>query len=146
VAQVATQVVDRFYLVWFARDIAAILALMSPAVRMTQHFEDPAVPFAGTGIGKPALEARLNGIFSAWRFLRIDPQHQHSDGVNLRTNCDFEVQHLATGEIFDGTLRHFWVVRDGLITHLDEHLDVARFKAFLRLLGLPSELKHERDE
>ncbi|MEQ1647762.1 MAG: nuclear transport factor 2 family protein [Hyphomicrobiaceae bacterium] len=138
-AEGSISVIDRFYEVWFARDVAAILDLMSPVVRMTQHFEDPAVPFAGTGVGKAALEARLDGIFSAWRFLHIEPRHFQSDGVNIRTNCTFEVQHIATGEVFDGTLRHFWVVRDGLITQLDEHLDVARFKAFLRLLGLPSD-------
>ena len=131
-------VVDSFYAAWFARDVDAAASLVGDLVRLTQHIEDPALPFVGTTVGKPAFQQRLEMIFAEWRFLSALPRHLNVEREKVRTVCAFEVLHLATGEVFDGTLRHHWIVRDGLIIHCDEYLDVARLKAFLRLLGLSS--------
>ena len=132
------QVLEAFYDVWFRRDVIAVMAMISPVFRMTQHFDDPALPFTGTSVGRAAFQHRLEQIYADWRFLTAKKKYLQVDGERVRTNVTFDVQHLATGEVFDGTLRHFWVVRDGQLLHLDEHIDVERLKAFLRLLGLPS--------
>lgn len=128
------ELIDRFYRTWFDRDHDAMAATLSPLVRLTQHFADPALSFTGTSIGKTAFRARLEAIFRDWIFDRAEPRHDRIDGNHIRTNCSFELRHIASGEVFDGTFRHDWRIDGGLITHIDEQIDVARLKAFLRLL------------
>jgi len=131
-------VINDFYDAWFRRDVDGVMATMSPLVRFTQHFADPALGFTGTSVGKPAFKARLEMIFRDWCFDHAEPRHDRVDCDHIRTNCRFEVRHLESGAVFDGTFRHDWRVSQGLITHIDEQLDVARLKSFLRLLEASS--------
>ncbi len=80
---------------------------------------------------------RIAKINADWCFLKAIPNHNYIDQDTVRTSVEVEIRHLESGETFEGTLRHVWRVRNGLITELDEYVDVARLKAFLRLLGLP---------
>lgn len=130
-------VVNGFYAAWILRDVPALLAYLSDDVKLTQHFEDPALPFAGATVGKRALKARIEMIFNDWVFDHAKPINIPVDHETMRTRCPCVIRHIATGQSFDGSLRHVWVVREGRIVQIDEYLDISRLKAFLRLLGGP---------
>lgn len=131
-------IVDAFYAAWILRDIETVAAYFSDNFRLSQHFSDPMLPFTGETIGKAAALARLQMILGEWRFLKFEPTLTVADGTSVRTTCPFILQHLRTGEIFDGSFRHIWRVSDGKLASVDEYLDVDRLRAFLRLLGLPA--------
>ncbi len=135
----AITVVDEFYAAWKLRDVAGVLAVLSPVVRFTQHFDDPALPFTGTSIGIAGFEKRLRQIFKDWQFLSATVTHQHILDDSVRTHCGFEIQHQATGRCFTGTLRHYWVVRDGAITQIDEYLAALDLMSFVTLLQQSSD-------
>lgn len=131
-------VVAAFYTAWLARDVPAMLAYIANDMQLSQHFEDLALPFPGTTSGKDAFKARIEMIFADWSFDEARPKTLLADELTVRASCPFVLRHIATGETFEGTLRHVWRVREDRIFQCDEYLDVARLKAFLRLLGLPA--------
>ena len=131
-------VVDRFYKAWFQADMPGIAACLDEHIRLSQHFADPALPFTGETYGRGACVIRLAKINADWCFLKAIPVHNYVDQDTVRTSVEVEIRHLESGETFEGTLRHIWRVRNRLITECDEYVDVARLKAFLRLLGLPA--------
>lgn len=130
-------VVAAFYTAWLARDVPVMLAYLSDDVRLSQHFEDAALPFPGATTGKAAFKARMDMILADWCFDEARPKTSLADPSTVRSSVPFLLRHIATGETFEGTLRHVWGVRDDRIFQCDEYLDIARLKAFLRLLGLP---------
>lgn len=130
-------IVEAFYAAWILRDLEAVLAYLSDDFRLSQHFSDPMLPFTGETVGKAAAGARLKMILDEWQFLKFEPTLTVSDGTSVRTTCAIALKHLQTGEIFEGTFRHVWEVRDGKLASVDEYLDVDRLRSFLRLLGLP---------
>ena len=127
-------VIVGFYQAWQLRDVPATLAYCHPDIRVAQHFTDPDLPFAGETTGVVALEARLKQIFEEWIFLEAKFLTLEVDGATARSQSPFVVRHIATGDEFDGTFRHRWVVQNGQVTEIDEYTDIARLKAFLRLL------------
>lgn len=134
----AETIVESFNAAWFLRDLPAALANLSDDIRFAQHFSDPALPFAGETVGKGAMRERLAMILANWHFLEYRPTHIVTEGSTVRTICPFVVRHRPTGDSFDGTFRHIWTVQDSKINAIDEYLDLARLKAFLRLLQLPA--------
>jgi ketosteroid isomerase-like protein len=130
-------VIVGFYQAWLLRDVAAAMAYCHPDIRFAQHFTDPELPFTGETIGVKALEARVNQVFTEWVFLDGKLLNLDVDGESARSQCPFRARHIATGEVFDGTFRYRWMVRNGQITEIDEFTDIARLKAFLQLLKGP---------
>ncbi len=131
-------IVNDCYAAWRAVDIPGFIALCDENVRVTQHIEDVALPFGGTGYGRASLAQRLVLIYADLCFVKADLEHVFVSDELLRINVDAAIQYMPSGAIFEGTLRHVWRVRNELVTEIDEYLDVARFKAFLRLLGQPA--------
>lgn len=131
-------IVDQFYKAWFEADMPAMAVCLDEHIRLSQHFADPALPFTGETHGRGAFMIRIAKINAEWCFLKAIPVKNYVDQETVRTSVEVEIRHLQSGETFEGTLRHIWRVRDGLITECDEYIDVARLKAFLRLLGLPA--------
>jgi ketosteroid isomerase-like protein len=131
-------IVEAFYRAWLVRDVEAALAYCDDRIRVAQHFSDPALPFTGETVGTADFRARLLLVARSWEFLSSDPVHSLVGPETIKSHCPFVIRHLATGEVFDGTFRHLWGVRDGRIIALDEYIDIARLKAFLRLLEAPA--------
>jgi ketosteroid isomerase-like protein len=137
------EIVEAYYRSHVLGDIAASLAYLHDDVRIAQHFNDPALPFSGETLGKPAAETRLRMILADWHFIEVTPTYTAVGSDEVRSLCPFVVMHRRTGETFEGTFRHVWKFCDGRIIALDEFIDVARLKSFLRLLGLPAEAASE---
>jgi ketosteroid isomerase-like protein len=127
-------VVEAMYAAWRKRNIPGVLAACNDIVRVSQHYSDPKLPFTGTTVGKFAYEQRLNMIFKDWRFERGDHTFTYHDAVNARTQVDVAIRHIESRQLFDGYFRHIFVVRHGLITQIEEYVDLPCLQAFLRLI------------
>jgi ketosteroid isomerase-like protein len=127
-------VVNVMYAALLARNVPDVLAVCDNIVRISQHYSDPKLPFTGTTVGHAAYAARLALIFADWTFERGDHTFTYSDAVNVRSRVDVAIRHKASQRLFEGHFRHIFVVRNGLITQLEEYVDLPRLQAFLRLL------------
>lgn len=131
---VASETVETFYRAWMARDVDACLALCTSSVHLSQHYVHPDLPFTGTTIGTRSFGERLRLIFAAWTFDKADRTLLFADATTVRVTIAVVLHHHATGERFDGSFRHIWVVRDGLITQCEEYIDLQRMTAFMALI------------
>jgi ketosteroid isomerase-like protein len=128
------KLVEAFYEAWARQDIPGCLIHCDEVVRLSEHFQDPKLPFAGTTVGKVAFAERLRMIFETWAFERGDRHYTLVSPVNLRVNLHVAIRHLPSNLVYEGMFRHVWTVRNGRITQLEEYVDVDKLRAFLRLI------------
>lgn len=123
--------VESFYRAWLARDVPACLDLCAPHFVLSQHYHHPELPFTGVTVGSAAFAERLAMIFEDWRFDRADRSVTFADSHTVRVQLDVAILHIPSGEVFDGTFRHVWTVRNTRLTQLEEYIDINRFSAFM---------------
>lgn len=128
-------IVDAFYAAWRARDIAAGLAYCTDDIHIIFHF-GPALLFSGESHGKDAARLKLGQSEHEWEFLELRQIYLHVDPGLVRCSCPFVFRHTRSGFLLEGTLRHIFTFRDGLICKFEAYIDIAMLNSALRMLGL----------
>lgn len=134
----AETVVDAFHAAWIIGDVETAMSYCHADIRVTLHYRDHALPFAGETVGWEPARRRLYQTVQAWEFLEMRQTHTSVTPTEVRSWVPFVMRHRATRASFEGTFRHVWTLQDGKIIGFDGFLDIALLKSFLRLIGLPA--------
>lgn len=134
----AETVVEAFHAAWIIGDVEAAMAYCHADIRVTLHYRDRALPFAGETVGWEPARRRLYQTAQAWEFLDMRQTHTTVTPTVVRSWVPFVMRHRATRAVLEGTFRHVWTLRDGKIIGFDGYADIALLKSFLRLIGLPA--------
>ncbi len=122
------------YALYARGELDALATLTAEDIVYVLYADRDTVPFGGVTIGKRAFIDRLRMIHALFDFLAYDVTgcRQTRDEVHGRVH--FHVRHKATGETIEGSMRHIFWLRDGLLARLAEYHDRARIEAFMRLV------------
>ena len=119
------------YAAYRERRLADALALLSDDFRFTLHLPAEALPGAGASHGKAEAARLLEDIIATYDFLMYEPGPIMVTGDEAAVRVRIRYRHKATGEVIETTLGHFWRLRDGKATQLDEYHDVQQVLSFL---------------
>jgi ketosteroid isomerase-like protein len=123
------------YAAYREKRLADVLALLADDFRFTIHLPADALPGAGVPHDKAATATLLEGLIASYAFLAYEPGPIMVTGEEAAVRVRIRYRHKATGEAIETTLGHFWRVRDGKATQLDEYHDVQHVTSFLSKVG-----------
>ena len=109
------------------------LAYFADDAVFLEHLPAETIPYAGRTLDKAAIAERLAFMYASWELVRVEPLNFLVEGEQVTSQMAFVFRFKATGNLFEGRIRHVFRVVDGRIARLDEYLDAALLEAFMRL-------------
>ena len=125
---------DQAHIRWAASDLESFLELFTEDVLYTVNVDGPAVPYASSSLGKEDLRHRLELLLHTFTIDRFEPEMIVHEGDHWRSVVVGHYAHRTTGEELHVRIRFRVWFRDGLIAHMDEHLDAPYVEAFQRFV------------
>lgn len=115
-------VVEAAYRAFGARDIGALLALLSPDVEWGEP-ENPLIPSAGTRRGIAGVEAWLKIGNETEAILELEPERFLVDGDTAAVIGRTKVVARPTGRSYDTEFIHLVTVAGGKVVRFQEFFD-----------------------
>ena len=115
-------VVEAAYRAFGARDIGALLALLSPDVEWGEP-DNPLIPSAGTRRGITGVIEWLQIGNQTEEILALEPQRILVDGDTAAVIGHTKVVARPTGRAYDMDFVHLVTVADGKVTRFQEFFD-----------------------
>ncbi|MEQ1647760.1 MAG: hypothetical protein ABL898_04160 [Hyphomicrobiaceae bacterium] len=134
----AETIVEAFHAAWIIGDVETAMAYCHADIRVSLHYRDHALPFAGETVGWEPARRRLYQTAQAWEFLDMRQILTSVTPTVVRSLVPFVMRHKATRAVFEGTFRHVWTLQDCKVIGFDGYVDIALLKSFLRMIGLPA--------
>jgi ketosteroid isomerase-like protein len=132
VAAVATAALQTYA----AGSLAAFMDLLTDDVEYALYIDQADLPFAGETRGKEALRERIAQMHASFDYVLFRPLAVRVvDATTTHNQVEFMYRNKATGEMLSGRFRLVLTVEGGRVQRIEEYHDVARVKAFLRLVG-----------
>lgn len=129
----AEGIVDGFYRAFMAGDQDVQLTYFTDYAIFHQHIPEGIVAYSGVSCGKPQLAERLAYMYAHWEMVEVVPLYLRVAGDTVHARMRFVFRFKATGDMFDGRIRHVFQVAEGRIVRLDEYVDAPLLQAFLRM-------------
>lgn len=126
-------IVDGFYQAFRAGDQAGQLIYFADDATFHQHIPEGIIGYSGVSCGKPQLAERLAYMYAHWEMGEIIPIYLRVEGDRVHARMRFVFRFKASGDSFEGGIRHVFQVGGGRIVRLDEYVDAALLQAFLRM-------------
>lgn len=128
-------VVRRYWKLWAAHDRLAALTLVADDVVFAMYIPEDVLPFGGETKGKAAASDRLISILEQFDPVRYEGEVVRVSGDTVHGQVNYLYRHRLTREAIEGSMRVVVTVRNGLIVRWDEYQDLARIRAFMRLVS-----------
>lgn len=126
-------IVEGFYQAFMAADQPGQLAYFADDAVFHQHIPEGIIGYSGASCGKPQLAERLAYMYAHWEMIEVVPVYMRVAGDTVHARMRFVFRFKATGDTFDGGIRHVFQVGCGRIQRLDEYVDAPLLQAFLRM-------------
>lgn len=141
-AQNPIAVVQAVFAAMERNDRLMMMALFAEDFAFTFNADPDRIGDGTTLVGWTANRAHLDRVQQTWeqldrKVLSMREDAFRADQVNVRIS--FSLRHRASGEIFEGTKRQSWTVRDGIVISMVEVFDQASVHAVQRLAASSAE-------
>jgi ketosteroid isomerase-like protein len=129
------EAVDGCNAAWAEGDIDEAIRYLAEDTVYALHISGEALPHGGETVGREGIGAALRKVREDFEYILYRPFKLTADGNTVRFQVEFMYRHRESGEMLDGRFRMVMLVKDGLITRVDEYHDRAKVEAFMRLVG-----------
>lgn len=126
--------VEACYAAWAANDLDAIVQKVSSGAVYQIHAPRDVLPFAGRHEGREQIRTCLETIKRDLDFLAFAVDWVNGGEGTVRARIIFYYKDPETNSQLDGCMRHVWRIENGKVVHVDEFHDVARLRAFLKMV------------
>lgn len=121
-------IVQSVYAAFGRGDVAAILAVLDPAVTWVSHGQKPH-PLAGEVRGPEAVGRWFGTLVKELDFRDFAIDRILSDGTVVVALGHETAQVRATGKVFTDSFVHVWTLSGGRVTRFDDFYDSAKLAA-----------------
>lgn len=126
--------VDSCYAAWMAGEIDFIVGRCHPDCVYQIHAPRDVLHFAGRYEGRAAIGHCLEIVKREFDFLAFGVDALNGGNGTVRARIVFYYKDPETNSQLDGCMRHVWRIEHGKVVHVDEFHDVARLRAFLKMV------------
>ncbi|MGQ0671702.1 MAG: nuclear transport factor 2 family protein [Hyphomicrobium sp.] len=129
------KIIRTFIDAWAVGDLDAAFDCVAEDAIYVLHVAETTLPHGGERRGRPAIRKALAKSWDNFEYILFRQLPLSGSEDVLRGQVEFMFRHRRSGEVISGTLRHVWMVRNGLIQRCEEYHDAAKLDAFMRLVG-----------
>lgn len=131
-------VIARIYAAWQRDDVEGVLLCCDHDIFYEICREEGVEGPGGEMFGKPEISRYLTAHIEVWDTIYVKHGPLDICGDEVRETTRFCVRHRDTNQIMEGTKRHEWRMRNGLVVYCREYQDTRKINAFLQMVGAKS--------